>query len=752
MNQHKLDSMVREYLLQSSNFVKSKLLSDEFPTHFLEYLQDLPSDEPSSPEAERPAKRAKLDINTTTSQDILIGRGQVTIKKHQPVPTSLNLPFARSNIGTHLQLVPTLATPSECAKLRFLTRDWKQQSKIDEIIDLAPGSYGKDIVAVCAPQSPGRRSEHRHLVTVISLHVSFDADTGHVVVKLSSEVRWKPQFDFSDVVVRDPHGFVQRIVDTFLGPSPLTEASDKPWSSRDFYKAAFVPYKDDPEAHAIQVSGLHVDLFPFQKRTLKWLLAREGVQWQDPGDGGSSTIRNRDVSSSPTLPHSFWKTKDAEGNDIYTSELFNVVTTDLTRFREVEAAMGGILAEEMGLGKTVEILALILLHGRAVDQDSLDYLQNPTADRPAKVGTTLIVTPPQLLQQWLSEIATHAPGLKVTHYKGCRADDRDQELNSIRDLAGQDIVVTTYSVLSSELWFSKKVPDRERRNQRVYYLPTSPLMQLQWWRICLDEAQLVDTGVGKAAQTATILPRINSWAISGTPVRKEIQDLRGLLVFLRCAPYSYSTQLWNAVTARHNKKILRKLFNQMTLRHTKPMVRHEIRLPHQNRHVITVPFTAYEEHEYRDLFKTMAKDCGVTLKGQPLEPDNWHVDEHRPHLAAWLTRLRLFSVSPMGSIMRAAQRRKWNPKTETEAVDMLQEMSVRDVHAKKLIYLNLRLSRGMLLENGPRVQEALELWQDVKRQAADMATAAEEILKKELKAMEESEEYQEGNPPAQDDR
>jgi SNF2 family DNA or RNA helicase len=62
---------------------------------------------------------------------------------------------------------------------------------------------------------------------------------------------------------------------------------------------------------------------------------------------------------------------------------------------------GGLLADAMGLGKTLEILATMV--------------GNPptSADRERKVKCTLIVLPSSVIKQWMDEIRTHVDGKQL---------------------------------------------------------------------------------------------------------------------------------------------------------------------------------------------------------------------------------------------------------------------------------------------------------------------------------------------------
>lgn len=69
-------------------------------------------------------------------------------------------------------------------------------------------------------------------------------------------------------------------------------------------------------------------------------------------------------------------------------------------------------------------------------------------------------------------------------------------------LAEQDVVITTYDVLRSELNYvdiphSNSEDGRRFRNQKRYMAIPSPLVAVEWWRICLDEAQMVECPTAK---------------------------------------------------------------------------------------------------------------------------------------------------------------------------------------------------------------------------------------------------------------
>lgn len=407
---------------------------------------------------------------------------------------------------------------------------------------------------------------------------------------------------------------------------------DTPWTLADFYDSVHVPPLLMSVSPRIAQSLSNTSLYPFQQRAVDWLLRRESVVFNNSGVLVPCT-KGRDSAF-------FKHTRDATGRECYVSQVRGMVIPDLAEANAdaLQSLQGGILAEEMGLGKTVELIALIVQHRRTITDAEVFDTFTGTKVRPS--SATLIITPPSILEQWVSEINTHAPELKVLHYKGLppqSAPAREHQAVAVDNILQYDIVVTTYNVLSKEIHHATPPPDRSLRKAQKHKRRKSPLVEISWWRVCLDEAQMIESGVSQAARVARVIPRCNAWAVSGTPLRKDIQDLRGLLIFLRCDAFANNKAVWDHLS----KDSFRAIFGQIALRHTKDKIRRELSLPPQKRVVITVPFTTIEEQNYSDLFRQMCNACWLTPDGYPVGPDR---DASHPEvierMREWLVRLR----------------------------------------------------------------------------------------------------------------
>ncbi|KAK1338088.1 hypothetical protein QTO34_001198 [Cnephaeus nilssonii] len=189
-------------------------------------------------------------------------------------------------------------------------------------------------------------------------------------------------------------------------------------------------------------------------------------------------------------------------------------------------------------------------------------------------------------------------------------------------LAEQDIVIITYDVLRSELNYvdiphSNSEDGRRLRNQKRYMAIPSPLVAVEWWRICLDEAQMVECPAVKAAEMAQRLSGINRWCISGTPVQRGLEDLFGLVVFLGVEPFCVKhwwVRLLYHPYCRKNPQPLYSFIAKILWRSAKKDVIDQIQIPPQTEETHWLHFSPVERHFYHRQHEVCCQDAVVKLR------------------------------------------------------------------------------------------------------------------------------------------
>ena len=494
-----------------------------------------------------------------------------------------------------------------------------------------------------------------------------------------------------------------------IGEGPLKGT----WNPRDFYDSVHVPEKSYDLPSSAGLDLIPSRLFPFQRRSVRWLLAREGIEVSSDGRLRPGQPDHQDLA----LLESFQEVSDADGRTCYVSHLFRVMTSDISAWPQLQL-QGGILAEEMGLGKTLELLSLVSLHRRP----SLTNMESkPSGAGLIESGATLIITPQAILEQWKQEAQTHAPHLRCVEYKGLQGSKlSDNAL--IRELTAADVVVTTYNVLRREVHFAEDPPARAMRHARRFERRKSPLVKISWWRVCIDEAQMIETGVSNAARVARIIPRVNAWAVSGTPLRKDMTDIYGLLLFLGYEPFTQSAALWIRLYEDF-KPLFKSTVGRLVLRHTKAHIGEELRLPHQKRVVITVPFTAVEEQNYDQLFQQMCNECELDETGAPTT-STWDPNSPRTiaKMRSWLSRLRQACLRPeVGGVKRTLG--GGGPlRSVAEVLETMIDQNDAQIRTEERALLLSQIRRGQLLENALRPRESLKTWQDALARCEPMVT------------------------------
>ena len=404
----------------------------------------------------------------------------------------------------------------------------------------------------------------------------------------------------------------------------------------------------------------------------------------------------------------------------------------------------GILAEEMGLGKTVQCIAMILKHRRPELVKPAAVETKPGKEEALKESdATLIIAPDSIITQWTSEISMHAPSLRTFVYPGVSTGVKEikgrSEKELIQKFMDSDVVLASYHTIAREIHYAEAPPDRSLRHKKQYKRKRSPLVLIRWWRCILDECQMVESGVSNAARVANQIPRTLAWAVSGTPLRKDSGDLWGLLVFLRLAPYCWSLKLWNALLDYH-KPVFKRMCRTIALRHTKDLVREDIQLPPQKRVVVTVPFTQIEEQHYSNMFEIMCHRVGVDQDGGPLDgewdPDDAGVIET---MRSWLTQLRQICLHPQVGERnrRALGQIEGTLRTVDQVLEVMNSQNDAELHNQERAYLICHLRRGQLFENAERSQDALAVWKEALLKIQRIVKLARENLDRAVRDQDE---------------
>lgn len=124
---------------------------------------------------------------------------------------------------------------------------------------------------------------------------------------------------------------------------------------------------------------------------------------------------------------------------------------------------GGLLGDEMGMGKTIQAVSLIM------------------SDYPAK-NPSLVLIPPVALIQWQQEIGDYTDGtLKTFVFHGTNKNTKDI---SVRELTKYDVILMSYNSLESMYRHQEK---GFRRKEEVHF-QKSVIHSLHFHRVILDEA------------------------------------------------------------------------------------------------------------------------------------------------------------------------------------------------------------------------------------------------------------------------
>jgi superfamily II DNA or RNA helicase len=202
-------------------------------------------------------------------------------------------------------------------------------------------------------------------------------------------------------------------------------------------------------------------------------------------------------------------------------------------------SFGGCLADDMGTGKTAQVLAMLEM--RRVEKGGSK-----------RRLPSLVVVPRSLIFNWKEEAARFTPKLKVLDYSG---PDRD-----LAKIDGNDLVLTTYGTL--------------RRDIRM-------LKDVAFEYAVLDEAQTVKNSGSEGAKAVRLLRAEHRLALSGTPMENHLGELWSLFEFLNPGMLGSASVFRVAGGAMRNpdegvRQVLGLALRPFILRRTKEQVAREL--------------------------------------------------------------------------------------------------------------------------------------------------------------------------------
>jgi superfamily II DNA or RNA helicase len=226
------------------------------------------------------------------------------------------------------------------------------------------------------------------------------------------------------------------------------------------------------------------------------------------------------------------------------------------------SSFGGCLADDMGVGKTAQVLALL---------ETRRELR--AAGEPH--GSSLVVVPKSLVFNWKQEAARFTPQLRVLVHSGAARNGND--------FAASDVVLTTYGTLRRDILRFK---------------------DLEFDYVVLDEAQAIKNANAQTSKAMRLLQGRHRLALSGTPVENHLGELWSLFEFLNPGMLGTASvfKLGGGTMLNPDEKtrhLLGQALRPFILRRTKEQVARE--LPPKGEQTLYCEMEAAERKRYEDL-------------------------------------------------------------------------------------------------------------------------------------------------------
>jgi SNF2 family DNA or RNA helicase len=248
---------------------------------------------------------------------------------------------------------------------------------------------------------------------------------------------------------------------------------------------------------------------------------------------------------------------------------------------------GGILADEMGLGKTVQTISYLLSEKQ--EHQKLN---------------ALIVAPASLTFNWQQEIKRFAPSISATVISGTKEEREAQMAQSA------DVRITSYASLRQDI---------------------DAYQALELSCLILDEAQMVKNSATKTAQALRSLEVPQRFALSGTPIENNLEELWSLFQMIMPGFFPNKQKFKELSTQE-----IAKMIKPFILRRDKKSVLHD--LPQKLETNYYSVLTEEQKKIYLAYLRQMREEIA--------QMDSTSFRKNRISILAGLTRLRQICCDP----------------------------------------------------------------------------------------------------------
>jgi superfamily II DNA or RNA helicase len=284
----------------------------------------------------------------------------------------------------------------------------------------------------------------------------------------------------------------------------------------------------------------------------------------------------------------------AEREEIGTDEAFRHARAELRKFETITAAeqpagfeghlrdyqreglgwmqflekfgLGGCLADDMGTGKTPQVLARL------------------EQRRTQGAGPSLVVVPRSLVYNWKLEAARFTPQLRVLDHTGV------ERARGTEHFENYDVVLATYGTMRRDAV--------DLKDHRFDY-------------VILDESQAIKNAASESAKAARLLQANHRLAMTGTPIENHLGELWSLFEFLNPGMMGSSSLKKGLGDSLQNpseetRRVLARAMRPYILRRTKEQVTRE--LPEKLEQTIYCELEDEQRRMYNELLEHYRKE------------------------------------------------------------------------------------------------------------------------------------------------